>query len=40
VRNYLERGTEQVLVIYPEVKEIHYYRRDVDAIFKLPRWVK
>lgn len=28
VRTYLEKGTEQVLVIYQTVREVHQYRRD------------
>jgi Uma2 family endonuclease len=30
VRAYLEKGTEQVWVIYPETKELHQYQRDLD----------
>lgn len=28
VRNYLDKGTEQVWVVYPETKEVHQYRRE------------
>jgi Uma2 family endonuclease len=32
VRKYLDFGTEQVWVIYPEVREVHQYRRGSDMI--------
>jgi Uma2 family endonuclease len=32
VRKYLEFGTEQVWVIYPEERELHQYRRGSDMI--------
>jgi Uma2 family endonuclease len=32
VRKYLEFGTEQVWVIYPEIREVHQYRRGSDMI--------
>lgn len=32
VRKYLEFGTEQVWVIYPEEREVHQYRRGSDMI--------
>jgi Uma2 family endonuclease len=30
VRAYLEKGTEQVWVVYPETKELHQYQRNLD----------
>ena len=32
VRKYLQFGAEQVLVIYPEEREVHQYRRGSDTI--------
>lgn len=32
VRKYLEFGTEQVWVIYPDAREVHQYRRGSDMI--------
>lgn len=37
VRGYLERGTEQVWVIYPETREILLYRRDELDIARIFR---
>lgn len=32
VRGYLQRGTEEVWLIFPEVKELHQYRKDRRSI--------
>ena len=32
VREYLDAGTEQVLVIFPKQKEVHQYRRSVSEV--------
>jgi Uma2 family endonuclease len=35
VRTYLEKGTEQVLVVYQTVREVHQYRRDRNPAVRI-----
>jgi Uma2 family endonuclease len=40
VRTYLEKGTEQVLILYPNAHEVHQRRRsqpDIDRIYRTGR---
>lgn len=37
VRTYLDKGTEQVWVVYPAARELHQYRRDDSTRVRLYR---
>lgn len=37
IRTYLEKGTEQVWLVYPTTKELHQYRRDENPEIRIYR---